>query len=68
MAEEKEIGEQLTVVAPDKRIAIAASKLSVHELLRLLQCDVHVAINRLQFACKTAKSNGHNQGGKRKYL
>ena len=37
-----------TVVASHERIAVAPPQLPVHVLLRLLQGDVHVAIDRLQ--------------------
>jgi len=39
-----------TIVASHKCITVAASHLAIHELSCALECDVHVAINRLKLA------------------
>ena len=39
-----------TVVAPHKRIAVAAPHLAVNKLPRSLKCDVHVAVDGLELA------------------
>jgi hypothetical protein len=45
------IGEEHTVVAPHKRIAVAAPHLAIDKLARTLERDVHVAVDGLELAC-----------------
>ena len=40
-----------TIVASHECIPIVPSHLPIHEFLGLLQCDIHVAIDRLKLAC-----------------
>ena len=44
-----------TVVAPHKRIAIAAPHLAVNKLPRSLERDVHVAVDGLELTCATCQ-------------
>lgn len=44
-----EFPQKRTVVASDESITITPPGLAVHVLLRLLERNVHVSINRLQF-------------------
>lgn len=40
----------VTVVSSDEGVAVISPRLAIHDLPRLIKRDVHVAINRLQFA------------------
>jgi hypothetical protein len=45
-----------TIVTPHKRITIAAPQLAIDELACTLECNVHVAVHRLEFACSTKRN------------
>lgn len=53
----------LTVVASDKCISVISPKFAVDKLLRLFQCNVHVAVDRLQFSCELDEHTVINYNG-----